>query len=481
MELEVQPARPLLSRKRLEEPGGTLERGPAQQDAHNDTQRCPTQPLQHPTRLLQRHASMLTYSEYFQATASPFGSTPAERNEAYRTIYGYFTPGSTPQQLLEQLLNLFEAQAVGALGIFVADIVGESRLQLVHGLRKYPDPLAQHSPNMDKAFGYLDDIQGEVGELVQVNSDMLSKTTASWVLSFVHHIAELDNHRQRPYIPLVQEGATHAKMISAHKAFFIPFELVLFLLGKGLSPGRPWGSLAGTVLTVPAGDPTLLQPGSPFHQLHEEQGAIPGPTQLSGLVTSYQQGLRWLKIQQMPLQRAIADEMGELITPAIVLEEQLESAFTIPSPDFGDGFHTFRMTQNINWLPNVYNVVALRLLPRPDPPQAPINAGSNGNNYNSNNHSSSPGVCSSSRTPLAQTRLQSSHVKKLEASKMRETIQAMRDKGKGPLSRSDGKERCHSWHIKGVCFSSCKHMYDHVAITSSEQDQLWQWYQEAYA
>eukprot|EP00536_Pseudo-nitzschia_multiseries_P015060 jgi/Psemu1/41151/gm1.41151_g len=224
------------------------------------------------------------------------------------------------------------------------------------------------------------------------------------------------------------------------------------------------------------------------------------------VVTSYQQGLWQLKIQQMPLQRAIADEIGELLTPVIVvyyfqirvrgwLEEHWESAFTIPFPDLGDDFHTFQMSQNLNWLPNVSNVATPRLLRRPDPPQAPNNAGSYGNiNNNSNNHSSSPGVRTSSGTP-AQTCLanpnrdphlkDSTHpiVKKLEASKMREAMQqAMRDNGKGPLSRSDGRERCHSWHIKGVCFSSCKHLvYDHMTITSSEQDQLWQWCQEVYA
>eukprot|EP00536_Pseudo-nitzschia_multiseries_P006879 jgi/Psemu1/16363/gm1.16363_g len=69
-------------------------------------------------------ASMLTYAEYFQATTpSPFGSS-AERNNAYATIFGYFALASTPQFLLEQLLNLFEAQAVGALGIFVANAQG---------------------------------------------------------------------------------------------------------------------------------------------------------------------------------------------------------------------------------------------------------------------------------------------------------------------------------------------------------------------
>eukprot|EP00536_Pseudo-nitzschia_multiseries_P018167 jgi/Psemu1/54376/gm1.54376_g len=120
------------------------------------------------------------------------------------------------------------------------------------------------------------------------------------------------------------------------------------------------------------------------------------------------------------------------------------------------------------------------------------NNNNNNNNSNSNNHSSSPDICTSSGTP-SQTRLtnpnwdpwltNSNHpiVKKLESSKMREAIQAMRYNGKGPLSCPGGKERCHPWHIKGVCSSSCKHLYDDVAITSSKQEQLWQWCQEAYA
>eukprot|EP00536_Pseudo-nitzschia_multiseries_P005055 jgi/Psemu1/11624/gm1.11624_g len=131
---------------------------------------------------------MLTYSEYFRTTPSPFGST-AERDKAYSTIFSYFTLDSPPQVLLEHLLNLFEAEAVGALGIFVADSQGLPCLRLVHGLRKYPGPLAQHSPNKNKAFGYLDDNEGEAGELVLVDSAMLSPTTATRVLTLDHHLA----------------------------------------------------------------------------------------------------------------------------------------------------------------------------------------------------------------------------------------------------------------------------------------------------
>eukprot|EP00536_Pseudo-nitzschia_multiseries_P019462 jgi/Psemu1/60820/gm1.60820_g len=567
-----------------------------------------------------KHQEMLTYSEYFRATPSPFGST-AERNKAYATIFSYFTLASPPQVLLEHLLNLFEAEAVGALGIFVADSQGLPCLRLVHGLRKYPGPLAQHSPNKNKAFGYLDDNEGEAGELVLVDSAMLSPTIATRVLTLDHHLAELEAHPARLSIPVIPEGTAHSKLIRAHKSFFIPFELVHFLLGKGLSPKQAMEvlhpqlnraglmesciplfntlRLAGTTATEPGGSPKLLQP-SPFfrsetgltnymklkvmyrdlpelerpwdppgdpaltaavtaltdHQLklsenmdhkrsqsvrttwgplytqrllllcgkqeeanlppiyqawaqkskHERthmifqsqvaaraselgiqaplittaalkrfqdgnfhgtdpfdvaDGILPmaftppggsaatlkreqeaaatvaaydtmistegnsltlkdslelqktkayipvdwteATTQLESylavlatilglnhdVITSYQQGLRRLKIQQMPLRRAIADEMGEFLTPAIVvyyfqirvrgwLEEQWEAASILPSPDFGVDFHTFRMSQNLNWLPNVSNVVALRLLRRPDPPPSPTKAGAKG-------------------------------------------------------------------------------------------------------
>eukprot|EP00536_Pseudo-nitzschia_multiseries_P011386 jgi/Psemu1/28744/gm1.28744_g len=146
-------------------------------------------------------------------SAPPSGqSTPPPRTtptlEATRSTLGlaYQLQQSIQHQgaavLLEHLLNLFEAEAVGALGIFVADSKGLPCLRLVHGLRKYPGPLAQHSPNKNKAFGYLDDIEGEAGELVLVDSAMLSPTTASRVLTLDHHLAELEAHPGRLSIPV---------------------------------------------------------------------------------------------------------------------------------------------------------------------------------------------------------------------------------------------------------------------------------------
>eukprot|EP00536_Pseudo-nitzschia_multiseries_P010382 jgi/Psemu1/25775/gm1.25775_g len=170
--------------------------------------------LSHPAQPTTRHPPRHPTADNRCDSSDDPPASPAERNEAYNTIMGYFSPASTPQSLLEQLLSLFEAQAVGALRIFVADALGAS---------------PQIGTWPPKAFGYLDDIEGEAGELILVDSDMLSQTTASRVLSLDHHMAELDAHQQRPSVPVIPEGTGHTELIRAHKAFFIPFEL-------------PWGS-----------------------------------------------------------------------------------------------------------------------------------------------------------------------------------------------------------------------------------------------
>eukprot|EP00536_Pseudo-nitzschia_multiseries_P006534 jgi/Psemu1/15529/gm1.15529_g len=167
------------------------------------------------------------------------------------------------------------------------DTLEESRLRLVYGLWKYPGTLTQASANKRKAFGYLDDIEGDAGELVQVDSDMLAQITASWVLALGHHVAELDAQRRPSYlIPLVLEGSAHMEVVSAYRAFFIPFELVPLLLGKGLTPLQAMRIIhpflshqglvetcallfdtlraAGTVPSILAGELTLIQPGPSF-------------------------------------------------------------------------------------------------------------------------------------------------------------------------------------------------------------------------
>eukprot|EP00536_Pseudo-nitzschia_multiseries_P011733 jgi/Psemu1/29779/gm1.29779_g len=347
---------------------------------------------------------------------------------------------------------------------------------------------------------------------------LLSKTTASRVLLIGHHIAELE-------------------MIDTHKAFFIPFELVPLVFIKGLLYRKALEALSQVALRA---DELGIQPplvstavlkrfqdcnfhrtnpydvaggilplaftpsGGSADTLKQEQEAAAsvaayGPmisTEGNSLtlknslelqrtkaylesylvvlvnilgathtvVEGYQRGLLMLKKKQMPLQRAIADEVRERITLAIVvyyfqirvrawLEEQWESDITIPSPALG---------------------MIYILGSKPDPPQGAANGGYTGNN-NFNNSNSGTQLQNPNCDAQFKDRCYPI-VKKLDATKMQDAIATMRGKGKGPLMRLDGKERWHFWYIKGSCFSDCKHIYNHSAITPSEYNQeLWEW------
>eukprot|EP00536_Pseudo-nitzschia_multiseries_P016461 jgi/Psemu1/46299/gm1.46299_g len=178
---------------------------------------------------------MLTYTEYYQSTPSPLGVGPT-RDLAYQTIYDYFAEETATPILLGRLLDLFEPEPVGALGIFLTDTFGKARLRLVHGLRKYPGPLTAPSTNKGKAFGYLDDIEGDAGELVLVNAALLEQAPETLVLSLDRHLDVIKHAHHSHMIPMVLGDDPHMEVITPFKACFIPFQLVPLLLGKGLSP-----------------------------------------------------------------------------------------------------------------------------------------------------------------------------------------------------------------------------------------------------
>eukprot|EP00536_Pseudo-nitzschia_multiseries_P015378 jgi/Psemu1/217847/e_gw1.872.11.1 len=549
----------------------------------------------------------MNYREYFQGSG-PFGEAPA-RHDVYQAIYTLFTEADG-ERLLPLLLDIFNAQAIGGLGIFQEDAAGVDRLRVIHGLRRYPGTITQPSANRGRAFGYIDDVEGQEGELVQVDAALLSRAAASRVYLMAHHEATISQHPDRDYIPAISEGTAHTEMLQAHKVCFLPFEFVPLVLCRGLTPKQAFQVLqphihqqglenickplldtlraVGTQPTTLLGAIRLLEPGPSFraeahlraymksnvllrdlpgliagtaapadptltaafaaltdqqlrlsesldqrrqessklqsvrevwgnlyterllllcgktteadlppiytawakkskhektHMVLQSQvateaynlgiqaplittavlkrfqdcnfygtdpfdvadGILPlaftppggsaatlkreheaaanvaaydtmisthgnslslkdsldlqktkayipldwteATTQLKSylavlatllgathnVVKSYQRGLSRLEWQQMPLRRAIADELGDRITPAIVvyyfqvrirgwLEEQWEADTTLPSPDFGEDIHRFRMTQNLNWLPNVSNVDALRAL-----------------------------------------------------------------------------------------------------------------------
>eukprot|EP00536_Pseudo-nitzschia_multiseries_P019550 jgi/Psemu1/61373/gm1.61373_g len=178
---------------------------------------------------LQHTADGLTF-----ARRGPFGEAPA-RHEVYQAIYTLFTR-SEGGQLLPLLPDLFNAQAIGGLGIFQEDAAGVDRLQVIHGLRRYPGTITQPSANLGRSFGYIDDVEGQECELVQVDAAMLSKAAASRVYLMAHHEAAISQHPDQDYIPAIPEGTAHTEMLHAHKVCFLPFEVVPLVLCCDLTP-----------------------------------------------------------------------------------------------------------------------------------------------------------------------------------------------------------------------------------------------------
>eukprot|EP00536_Pseudo-nitzschia_multiseries_P006461 jgi/Psemu1/15349/gm1.15349_g len=159
-------------------------------------------------------SNAMNYREYFQGSG-PFGDAPA-RHDVYQAIYTLFAEADG-ERLLPLLLDIFNDQAIGGLGIFQEDAAGVYRLRVIHGLRRYPGTITQPSANRGRAFGYINDVEGQEGELVQVDAALLSRAAASRVYLMAHHEATISQHPDRDYIPAIPEGTAHTEMLQAHK------------------------------------------------------------------------------------------------------------------------------------------------------------------------------------------------------------------------------------------------------------------------
>eukprot|EP00536_Pseudo-nitzschia_multiseries_P000197 jgi/Psemu1/436/gm1.436_g len=66
-----------------------------------------------------------------------------------RTIFSESEGG----QLLPLILDLFNAQAIGGLGVFIRDTAGTVRLRVIHGIQRYPGTITQPSAKFGNTFG----------------------------------------------------------------------------------------------------------------------------------------------------------------------------------------------------------------------------------------------------------------------------------------------------------------------------------------
>eukprot|EP00536_Pseudo-nitzschia_multiseries_P013046 jgi/Psemu1/33950/gm1.33950_g len=169
------------------------------------------------------------------------------KHDIYQAICTLFTE-SEGARLLPLLLDIFNVHAIGGLGIFQEDAAAVNRLRVIHGLRQYPGTITQPSVNFSHSFGYINDVEGQECELVQVDAALLSKAAASRVYLLAHHEATISQHPDREYVPAIPEGTAHTEMLQADKVCFLPFEIVPLVLCRGLTPKQAFQILHPHIL-----------------------------------------------------------------------------------------------------------------------------------------------------------------------------------------------------------------------------------------
>lgn len=126
------------------------------------------------------HVELKIYAQFFQAASKdPFGTGPNRLDTLRNKVYHLWRTDGAPltgKELLENMVNGFDAQAIIGIDIFVTGADGLYYLHVVHGIRKYTGDLRGESSLAGKYFGYLNDVEGGEAELVQLTKGLLLET-----------------------------------------------------------------------------------------------------------------------------------------------------------------------------------------------------------------------------------------------------------------------------------------------------------------
>jgi hypothetical protein len=146
--------------------------------------------------------------------------------------------------------------------------------------------------------------------------------------------------------------------------------------------------------------------------------------------------------------------------------EQFISKEPIPPPDLVSMFRRFSMGRNLNWLPVTTGIKVLDDLKeavpafspvaRRSPPASPRQESALGKCYNNSDHDQR----FKEDNPFCQT---------IQDRKIRKGEEAAKEKGVALPVALEGKERCLTWHVKGFCYTNCKHKHDHVKLETPKE------------
>jgi len=183
-------------------------------------------------------AAPKNYAAFFQNTAEDPIGVGDDAKPILAGIYHSWRATNTPPDasaLLAETLNHFEEQAIGGVGIFVRDSAGVHRLRIIHGIRKFPGSLGLESSLKNCVFGYLDDVDEGVPEIVQLNETLFGLTGTVNVATLAHHKSTLESEPDTVILPVRGNDEAQTESIKARISAFIPFSLVPLLIEKNLN------------------------------------------------------------------------------------------------------------------------------------------------------------------------------------------------------------------------------------------------------
>ena len=226
------------------------------------------------------------------------------------------------------------------------------------------------------------------------------------------------------------------------------------------------------------------------------------------LFAAYEKGFNLYMSRSIMLNDALEGKVGERLAPGLLvyifqirLKGWFENQWTMQDelavPDFAQGFWRYLLDRNLEWLPDVLSIPELRQLALPPdaPPRgthtrgAPSNSGSSGGDAvprpdtRRNAGNLSPPAQTRVPNETMDPRFQESNelCQNIKNWKVMKAIEAMKALGKAVPKDSSGRDRCISFHVKGVCFSNCRNKHDHQPIPSGiEANQFYDWCREAY-
>ena len=153
--------------------------------------------------------SVTTYQTLFSEPAyNPLGTGAAKIDLLTGLYQTWNASATTGTELLEAVLNHFERQAIGGIGFFVKGSDGQHRLEVVHGIRKYPGPLVEHSSLSNRFFGFHGDVSTNgFATTVGLTEDLFDATAEINLLKLDHHKTTLEDDPSEGHAPPVEDTA----------------------------------------------------------------------------------------------------------------------------------------------------------------------------------------------------------------------------------------------------------------------------------